>query len=143
MEKDGDIMNNYCRNCGEKLEENVEECSKCGAKVFTNRVNIAEEEIEIQNKASLEKKYIIALVCLYIAPYIFGLPFFARYTQSLANVLSPILVVAFLVLLVYARIKLKWSKVIRIIFAIAIGLFLLRLIVFLLLFVTCMGMFGW
>ena len=39
-------MNNYCRNCGERLT-NTEKCEKCGTKVLNIRISEVNKELEI------------------------------------------------------------------------------------------------
>ena len=57
-------MNNYCRNCGEKLT-NFSVCEKCGTKILTNRVGELDR--------LLAKKYIrifFTMLILYFISYV-------------------------------------------------------------------------
>ena len=38
------MLNNYCRNCGKKLDLNEKYCTNCGAEVFEKRINIEERK---------------------------------------------------------------------------------------------------
>jgi len=51
-------MNNFCRNCGQKLSQEINFCEKCGAKIIEKRINV-EEVISAKKK---EKNIISILI---------------------------------------------------------------------------------
>ena len=51
------MLNNYCRNCGKKLDLNEKYCTNCGAEVFEKRINIEEKKNELDSYKRKEKIY--------------------------------------------------------------------------------------
>ena len=49
-------MNNYCRNCGNKLESNAKVCSKCGFEVL--KIDSTDDVKNIVNTPEYKKKEI-------------------------------------------------------------------------------------
>ena len=128
-------MNNYCRNCGTKLEnENI--CPKCSVEVIDKRVDVDNKKAEIEKLKTDERNAIIVLVCLYAAQYIST--FLSKYIEALST-LTPTLSLASLVYLIYARVRYSKSKVIRVIFIIFITLTVLNYLLALILIISCLN----
>ncbi len=126
-------MNNYCRNCGEKLiNSNI--CEKCGTKVITNRVGELDKV--------LAKQYIwiffIMLIVYFISfVIIFMLP--DEYVLY-ALVVSPIinfLPIALIIFVIFAKKKLKYSKFFNIVFWIMLLLIILFILFILFTLLSC------
>jgi len=58
------MLNNYCRNCGKKLDLNEKYCTNCGAEVFEKRINIEEKKKELDIYKRKEKIYILSVIIL-------------------------------------------------------------------------------
>ena len=131
-------MNNYCRNCGEKLDNNTKICPKCNAEVFETRVNVEQKKNEIKEYKKKENKYIIIVITLY------ALSFLTPYLKSLGeynfiSFISPLLPLGAVITLIYARITMNKSKKIRIMFNIFMVLIILYLLFIVFIFITCTG----
>lgn len=63
-------MNNYCKYCGEKLENNPSICPKCNTKLFENEINTEEEKNKLKEYKKKENKYLIIIITLYALPYL-------------------------------------------------------------------------
>lgn len=60
-------MNNYCRNCGNKLESNAKVCSKCGFEVL--KIDSTDDVKNIVNPPEYKKKeniYVIIVIALFL-----------------------------------------------------------------------------
>lgn len=129
-------MNNYCRNCGEKLEAEVKLCPKCNTEVIENRIDIDEKQKEL--KAYKEKE--IGLITIIILLYSFA--FFSSYF-SYSNgyefilYIKPLIYLGATMTLIYARSTMHDSIKIKIIFNIFIFLTVIFFLVTLFLFMTC------
>ena len=141
-------MNNYCRNCGKKIEANLNKCDYCEAEIIEKRVIPQEKEIEIKKYKSKEKKYIISIIILFITPIIlekieieYGF-YLSDYIILLFYMSYSVLRLAFLITLVYARITMSNSKIIKVIFNVLITLALLFVLLILLILSACMNP-GW
>lgn len=129
-------MNNYCRNCGEKLENNAKICPKCNAEVFETRVNVEQKKNEIEEYKKKENKYIIIVIALC------ALSFLTPYLKSLGeynfiSFISPLLPLGAVITLIYARITMDKSNKIRIMFNIFMALIILYLLFIVFIFITC------
>lgn len=123
-------MNNYCRNCGHKLDNDSKFCTNCGTEVLEKRVDdVKEKNAEYNSYKKLEKKYLIILGILFALPKVL---FFAN-----ASVLSPLCSIAFYITLIYARIKVKESKIIKVIFIIEMILLALGIIASIAILIFC------
>lgn len=113
-------MNNYCRNCGLKLEISTKICPKCGAEVFQNRINIVQKKKELDKYKIKEKIYIIIIILLVlIFPGV--MQFTGLYYEYIFNVyICPLSFLVGVITLVYARITMNDSEIIRILFTIFI-----------------------
>ena len=118
-------MNNYCRNCGAKLT-NFNICEKCGTKVLKNRIGELDDV--------LEKKYIRIFFLLLIL-YFISYSFYAFSDIYILNVLAGIifcfLPLVFIIFIIFAKKKLRYSKFFNILFGIIS--ILIILIIFLIL----------
>lgn len=125
-------MNNYCRNCGNKIIENEKNCNICGAEVLEERINVEQESMELIKFKNKEKKSLLTIALLFAALVISN---FIPFIQNFSILIG----ISFIVYLVYSKVNLKNSKVINIIFIIFIiytNIMLLSIIVFL---ITCTG----
>ena len=129
-------MNNYCRNCGEKLEKNQKVCHKCNAEVFEQRIDVEKKEKELVEFKKKEIIYITIIISIFV--FVIFLHHFNFLEKN--NAISPLLILGDIILLVYARITMNRSVKIKVIFYIFTGLIILYLISMLLLFISCLGM---
>lgn len=125
-------MNNYCRNCGQKLENNVTNCPNCNAEIFEKRINVDEKKEEITKFKEKEKNYVIIILLLQFIPYLL-----VGSENAIVTFISPLLSVASYILLIYARITMSNSKVIKTMFNILLILFIIRLLYVIIIFVAC------
>ena len=131
-------MNNYCRNCGEKLENITKICPKCNAEVFETRVNVEQKKNEIEEYKKKENKYIIIVITLYALSYLSPyLNVLGEY--NFISYISPLLSLGATITLIYARITMNKSKKIRIMFNIFMVLIILYLLFIIFIFITCTG----
>lgn len=99
-------MNNYCWFCGNKLNTNDKKCSACDADIFTNRVNVEEKRKEY---AEIKKKENILFYIVLL------LPVCAVVCAMLdVTILSPVLLIGFLVGVVFLRKKYYYSLKVKI-----------------------------
>lgn len=131
-------MNNYCRNCGEKLENDTKACPKCNAEVFENRVNVEQRKNELEEYKKKENKYIIIIIALYALSYLSPhLIFWGEY--NFISYISPLLSLGATITLIYARITMNKSKKIRIMFNIFMALIILYLLFIIFIVIPCIG----
>ena len=131
-------MNNYCRNCGKKLESNQTECS-CGAVVIDKRVDIEVRKQETIQFKKKEKTYITVILSLLIAEALVSYisnNFNVRFLDSIPGLIALALFIA----IITARVKCGESPVIRGLFTIMIAFLALQTIITALTIVAC---FGW
>lgn len=128
-------MNNYCRNCGEKMSGTI--CEKCGAHVIDKRVNIEEKRKEMDAFHSLEIKYIVIVVLIpaiaYVITYICAL----LNIHEFGNVIFPLAILGDIIFAIHVRIKMANSSLIRTLFLIASILLVFYGIGFILLMIMC------
>ena len=129
-------MNNYCRNCGEKLN-NSNICEKCGTKILTNRVGELDKV--------LAKRYIriffTSNILYYIGCVIIWLMLRNSYVlySFVAPILLPIiefLPLALIIFVIFAKKKLKYSKFFNIVFWIMLLLIILFILFILFVFLS-------
>ena len=113
-------MNNYCRNCGERLT-NTEKCEKCGTKVLNIRISEVNKE--------LERKYLMIFAIILL---ISGL--FSCLGLGIISIFSPLIILIFVI---YAKEKLKVSKLFNVIFWIILLPIILFLLCIILLVASC------
>ena len=126
-------MNNYCRNCGEKLI-NSSICEKCGTKVITNRVG---ELDKVLAKQYIRIFFIMLIVYFISFVIIFMLP--DEYVLY-ALVVSPIinfLPLALIIFVIFAKKKLKYSKFFNIVFWLMLLLIILFILFILFTLLSC------
>ena len=109
-------MNNYCRNCGERLT-NSNTCEKCGTKVLVNRVGELDKNLERKYKiiffAILIPNIIIALIMALIGhEYIL----FAYISYALKFPIISFFLPTLTCFITFAKKKLKYSKFFNIVF---------------------------
>jgi len=63
-------MNNYCRNCGRKLESGEKKCINCDAEVLEKRINVESKRQELAEYKKKENRYIILTIFLYVLSYL-------------------------------------------------------------------------
>lgn len=146
-------MNNYCRNCGSKINNDAKICDTCGAEVFEKRVVPDDKKLELELQKKKEKKYIITIILLFVVsnltPTIISYIFMAinleyNVLYSIVLMISPLLSLSALIMLVYARITMRGSKAIRVLFNIFIILVSLHFLFVIIIMVTCMSsLSGW
>lgn len=146
-------MNNYCRNCGNKLDDETKICNICGAEVFEKRVVPDYKKEELQLIKKKEKKYIITIILLFVASYLVPeivsyIPSFSKLEYnglySIVSLISPLLSLSALILLISARITMRGSKAIRTLFNIFIILVGAYFMFIILVLATCMSIYsGW
>lgn len=132
-------MNNYCRNCGEKLENNIKVCPKCNAEVFENRVNVEQRKNELEKYKKKENMYIIVIIILYASAYLSPYYFRILGVYNFISYIIPLLYLAATITLIYARITMNKSQKIRIMFNIFMILIVLYLFFIIFMFITCTG----
>ena len=108
-------MNNYCRNCGEKLESDTKICPKCNTEVFENRINIEQRKNELEEYKKKENRYIITIFLLYALSYLSAYLGF-RKEYSFISYINPLLSLGAIITLIYARITMNKSQKIRTLF---------------------------
>ncbi|MDD6879522.1 MAG: hypothetical protein PUD59_04780 [bacterium] len=114
-------MNNYCRNCGEKLENDINVCPKCNAEVFKNRINVEEKKKELYEYKNKENKYVILIIALFSLSCI-------SFVFNFLSYINPLLFLCAIITLIYAKITMNKSIKIKIIFNIIIILPILYLL---------------
>lgn len=106
-------MNNYCKYCGEKLENNPSICPKCNTKLFENEINTEEEKNKLKEYKKKENKYLIIIITLYALPYLSNyLKFSEEY--NFISYIKPLLYLGAIITLIYARITMNKSIKIKV-----------------------------
>lgn len=133
-------MNNYCRNCGNKLEPNTKVCSKCGLEV--SKIDSTDDVKNIVNTPEYKKKeniYVIIVIALFLlsvfAPSIDNL----LGKNSFFSSISPLFTVATMITLIFARITMHQSRKIEILFNVFMTLMLLGIFLVVVFTITCMN----
>lgn len=115
-------MNNYCRNCGNKLESNAKVCSKCGFEVL--KIDSTDDVKNIVNTPEYKKKeniYVIIVIALFLlsvfAPSIDNL----LGKNSVFSAVSPWLTISLLAAVIFAKFEMPDSKKIKLLYF-AIGI---------------------
>ena len=115
-------MNNYCRNCGNKLESNAKVCSKCGFEVL--KIDSTDDVKNIVNTPEYKKKeniYVIIVIALFLlsvfAPSIDNL----LGENSIFSAVSPWLTISLLAAVIFAKFEMPDSKKIKLLYF-AIGI---------------------
>ncbi|MBR3211016.1 MAG: hypothetical protein IKF71_03650 [Bacilli bacterium] len=125
-------MNNYCRNCGEKLT-NSSVCEKCGTKILTDRVGELDR--------LLAKKYIKIFFTMFILCFMnYVVKSMLPDADVLYALISPIisfLPLALIIFVIFAKKKLKYSKFFNIVFWIMLLLIILLILFILFMLISC------
>ena len=126
-------MNNFCRNCGEKLT-NSSVCEKCGTKVLTDRVGELDK--------LLAKKYITIFFIMFFlyllrVSIIEAEPKIDNILYSLIESLTSFLPLFLILFVIYAKKKLKYSIFFNIVFWLMLILFILFIIFIIFLLISC------
>ena len=115
-------MNNYCRNCGNKLESNAKVCSKCGFEVL--KIDSTDDVKNIVNTPEYKKKeniYVIIVIFLFLlsvfVPSIDNL----LGENSIFSAVSPWLTISPLAAVIFAKFEMPDSKKIKLLYF-AIGI---------------------
>ena len=115
-------MNNYCRNCGNKLESNAKVCSKCGFEVL--KIDSTDDVKNIVNTPEYKKKeniYVIIVIALFLlsvfVPSIDNL----LGENSIFSAVSPWLTISLLAAVIFAKFEMSDSKKIKLLYF-AIGI---------------------
>ena len=124
-------MNNYCRNCGEKLI-NSSVCEKCGTKVLTNRVG---ELNRVQAKKYIWIFFVMLLV--YFISYVIILMLPNPFVYSIASPIISCFPLALIVFVIVAKKELKYSKFFNVVFWIMLLLIILFVLFILFLLISC------
>lgn len=130
-------MNNYCRNCGKPIEKNTKFCTNCGAEVFEERIDVEKEKKELEEFRNKENIYMIVVICMYVLPYL--LEHFNFVSDSFSSFINPLVYLCATVILIYAKITMRNSEKIKILFYIIISLVILYIISMIFLIATCLG----
>ena len=130
-------MNNYCRNCGQKLELGQKECS-CGAVVIEKRIDIEKRKEEIAKVKKKEKIYLITIACLILSAM--ALNSLSNYLNLDLGAILGLLFLGAFISIITARVNCSESKVIRTLFAILIIYIAIQTIFSALTIIAC---FGW
>lgn len=109
------MLNNYCRNCGKKLDLNEKYCTNCGAEVFEKRINIEEKKKELDIYKRKEKIYILSVIIL-ISLYFLSVHFNLSKKYEFISFINSLLLIVSFIIIIYARITMCDSKKIRIMF---------------------------
>lgn len=109
------MLNNYCRNCGKKLDLNEKYCTNCGAEVFEKRINIEEKKKELYIYKRKEKIYILSVIIL-ISLYFLSVHFNLSKKYEFISFINSLLLIGSFIIIIYARITMCDSKKIRIMF---------------------------
>lgn len=131
-------MNNYCTNCGEKLENNTKVCPKCNAEVHKNSINVEQKKNELEEYNKKENKYVIIVITLYALSYLSYCLKFLR-ENNFISYIRPLLSLGAIITLIYARINMNKSKKIRIMFNIFLVLTILNLLFIMFMFISCIS----
>lgn len=117
-------MNNYCRNCGKKLENDIKVCPVCNAEVFENRINVSLKKEELIKNKQKERKYLIAIGILFTVGLIEW--FLTYFFESIFFYsIYPLVFLSAIIVLITAKVALPQSKIIKVLFYILIAIIIL------------------
>ena len=133
-------MNNYCRNCGEKLENDITVCPKCNCEVLDGRINVEEKREELKYFRKKEFDYILSIIFLYLMAFLISNTEAYGYDPFLSFIV-PLMTLGATVLLVYAKFSMKKSFIINLLYKVFILLILAYFIYIIYLMMACTGVF--
>lgn len=120
-------MNNYCKNCGEKLGEKINECPRCKTKVNESQINIEQEKKVPEEYHKKDIIYFVATLILYLLPLLMH-ELGEIFEIFIFDYIGPFFTLASVITIISARIKMPESKKIKILFIIIIALSIVELI---------------
>ena len=115
-------MNNYCRNCGNKLESNEKVCSKCGFEVL--KIDSTDDVKNIVNTPEYKKKeniYVIIVIALFLLSVFVPSINYLLGENSVFSAVSPWLTISPLAVVIFAKFEMPDSKKIKLLYF-AIGI---------------------
>ena len=115
-------MNNYCRNCGNKLESNAKVCSKCGFEVL--KIDSTDDVKNIVNTPEYKKKeniYVIIVIFLFLLSVFVPSIDDLLGENSIFSAVSPWLTISPLAVVIFAKFEMPDSKKIKLLYF-AIGI---------------------
>ncbi len=134
-------MDNFCKNCGAKLDDGIMYCPQCGLQIYDNGTlvkNNTNQSESIENKKK-ENKYIITIIALYaIGIILMFLPFTGKF--GFAFTIYPFFFLTAFIMTIYAKVKIRGSKKIKLIFNFSIGMLVVAIVCIILIFITCNSM---
>ena len=110
-------MNNYCRNCGNKLESNEKVCSKCGFEVL--KIDSTDDVKNIVNTPEYKKKeniYVIIVIALFLLSVLVPSINDLLGENSVFSAVSPWLTISFLAAVIFAKFEMPDSKKIKLLY---------------------------
>lgn len=134
-------MNNYCRNCGEKLDINTKTCPKCSADVIEQKIDVQQKEAAVKEFTKKENLYLLIIISLYLIGQLLSYIKLSENNSFIDNI-RPLFLLSSILTLIYARITLRKSIKIKILFWVVIGLFFAYIIYLLIIIISCGGIFN-
>lgn len=134
-------MNNYCRNCGEKLDINTKACPKCSAEVIEQKIDVQQKEAAVKEFTKKENLYLLIIISLYLIGQLLSYIKLSENNSFIDNI-RPLFLLSSILTLIYARITLRKSIKIKILFWVVIGLFFAYIIYLLIIIISCGGIFN-
>ena len=131
-------MNNYCSNCGQKIDSNETICPNCNAEIPAGTIDTYKDKMDLSELRYKEDKYIKMVLSLYVLSRIVGGMSYIIKIDYI-SLLGPIISFAAYIMLIYARITVRESKKIRIMFLIFIILFIIKIIAFVIIIISCIN----
>lgn len=119
-------MNNYCENCGNKLESNAKVCSKCGAEVLeigesTNSTCDVKNIVHTSAYKKKENIYVIIVIFLFLLSVFVPSIDDLLGENSIFSAVSPWLTISPLTVVIFAKFEMPDSKKIKLLYF-AIGI---------------------
>lgn len=125
-------MNNYCRNCGEKIENQASVCSKCNTQVLKERIDVERKTRQINISNRNEIFCVVFVVVCFVLIFISNSSLFQVLLfcfNILRNeLISSLLFLVSIIVLICARVTMPNGKLIKMLtnnFIIMIILYLL------------------
>ena len=134
-------MNNYCINCGEKLDINTKTCPKCSADVIEQKIDVQQKEAAVKEFTKKENLYLLIIISLYLIGQLLSYIKLSENNSFIDNI-RPLFLLSSILTLIYARITLRKSIKIKILFWVVIGLFFAYIIYLLIIIISCGGIFN-
>ena len=132
------LMNNYCRNCGEKIDIDTKVCPKCSTEVIKQKIDVQQKEAVMKEFNKKENLYLLIIISLYLIGQLLSYIKLSENNSFIDNI-RPLFLLSSILTLIYARITLRKSIKIKILFWIVIGVFLAYIIYLLIIIFSCVG----